>query len=279
LQSVAFMLKRAFWAIFLCLALVSLPLPSLAVTVQDVPNPRQIDRSWVTDMANLLNPQTQAKLNQMISKLEAENGTEIAVVTVPDTAPAPSPKQFATTLFNYWGIGKKGINNGVLFLISKSERRVEIETGYGIEKILPNARIGKMIDQLIIPHFQQGDFTGGTLAGIQALTKALERRDTVAITSPITSKYQSNSQVYLSVLVIALILVVIGIGIVASLRGNASWSININSSWGGDSGGGRGGGDGGSFGGGGSWGGGDGGSFGSGDSGGGSDGGGDGGGW
>jgi uncharacterized protein len=53
-------------------------------------------------MANLLNPQTQAKLNQMISKLEAENGTEIAVVTVPDTAPAPSPKQFATKLFNYW---------------------------------------------------------------------------------------------------------------------------------------------------------------------------------
>ncbi len=177
MQSVALMFKRAFWAIFLCLALISFPLSSLAVTVEDVPNPRQVDRTWVTDMANLLNPQTKAKVNQMLSKLEAENGTEIAVVTVPDTAPAPTPKQFATKLFNYWGIGKKGINNGVLFLISKSDRRVEIEIGYGVEKVLPKVRIKEIIDKQIIPRFKQGDFAGGTLAGTTALTKALERED------------------------------------------------------------------------------------------------------
>jgi uncharacterized protein len=54
----------------------------LAVTVQDVPNPRQVYWGWVTDMANLLDSETKARLNQMLSKLEAENGTEIAVVTV-----------------------------------------------------------------------------------------------------------------------------------------------------------------------------------------------------
>ncbi len=269
MQSIALRLKRAFWAIFLCLALVSLPLPSLAVTVQDVPNPRQIDRSWVTDMANLLNPQTKAKVNQLISQLEAETGTEIAVVTVPDTAPAPTPKQFATKLFNYWGIGKKGINNGVLFLISKSDRRVEIETGYGIEKILPNAQIGEIIDQLIIPHFKQGDLAGGTLAGIQALTKALEGRDTF----PITSKHQQNSQAYVSFLVIGLILVLMVIGIVSLIRGmiqaikgngdnqrrrgsshsNDCWSSDSGSSWGSSDSGSFGGGDSGGGGDGGDW--------------------------
>jgi uncharacterized protein len=184
MQSIPLTIKRAFWLIFLCLAIASFPLPSLAVTVQDLPNPRQVYRGWVTDTANILSPETQATLDQMISKLEAENGTEIAVVTVPDTAPSATPKQFATQLFKYWGIGKKGIDNGVLFLISKDDRRVEIETGYGIEKILPNARVGDIINEEIIPRFKQDDFAGGTLAGIQALVMALEGRtetSTVAV--------------------------------------------------------------------------------------------------
>ena len=82
MQSVALIIKRAFWAIFLCLTIISFPLPSLAVTVQDVPNPRQVYWIWVLDMSYLLDSETKARLNQMLSKLEAENGTEIAVVTV-----------------------------------------------------------------------------------------------------------------------------------------------------------------------------------------------------
>jgi uncharacterized protein len=110
----------------------------------------------------------------MIAQLEHKNGTEIAVVTVPETQPADSPKQFATTLFNYWGIGKKGKNNGVLFLISKGDHRVEIETGYGIEPILPDAKVGNIIDTQITPRFKQGDFNGGTLAGTKAVVVAIE---------------------------------------------------------------------------------------------------------
>jgi uncharacterized protein len=250
MQSVALMLKRTFWGIFLCLALLSFPLPSFAVTVQDVPNPRQVYGGWVTDMANLLDPETEAKLNQMISKLEAENGTEIAVVTVPDTAPSATSKQFATQLFKYWGIGKRGINNGVLFLISQDERRVEIETGYGIEKILPNTQVDDIINQQIIPHFKQGDFAGGILAGTKALIVNLEGR------------VLSNSEVFV-------VRGLYGIGIVLCL---SPFLVTIL----GSSTGGFGGGDGGSWGSdsGGSWGGSDSGSFGGGDSGGGGDGGG-----
>ena len=101
MQSLPLTIKRTFWLIFLCVAIASVPLPSLAVTVKEVPNPQQVYGGWVTDMANLFDSETQAKLNQKISKLEAENGTEIAVVTAPKTTPAPTPKQFATTLFNY----------------------------------------------------------------------------------------------------------------------------------------------------------------------------------
>ncbi len=162
------------WLSSLCLALFLSPLASYAITVESVPNPRQIHGGWVTDMAEILTDNTETQLNQMISQLEAKNGAEIAVVTVPETAPAASPKEFTTKLFNYWGIGKKGEDNGVLFLISLKDRRVEIETGYGVEGILPDAKVGNIINTKITPRFKQRDFDGGTLAGTKALIVILE---------------------------------------------------------------------------------------------------------
>jgi uncharacterized protein len=110
----------------------------------------------------------------MISDLEAKNGSEIAVVTVPDTKPSATPKAFATELFNSWGIGKKGKNNGVLLLISSGERRVQIETGSGIQSILPDAKAVGIIETEITPSFKQQDFDGGTLAGTKALVNVLQ---------------------------------------------------------------------------------------------------------
>ncbi|MBE9045629.1 TPM domain-containing protein [Pleurocapsales cyanobacterium LEGE 10410] len=65
-------------------------------------------------MASILKEETESHLNKTISRLESKNGVEIAVVTVPETSPEPSPKAFATKLFNYWGIGKAEENNGIL---------------------------------------------------------------------------------------------------------------------------------------------------------------------
>ena len=167
-------LKRLLKTSPLTLAFVLFPFVGLALDVKDVPNPRQINGTWVTDMAGLLDEPTEAQLNSVISQLERKNGAEIAVVTVSETAPAASPKQFTTALFKYWGIGKKGKDNGVLFLISKGDRRVEIETGYGVEAILPSAKVSNIIDSQITPRFKKGDFKGGTLAGTKALVVALD---------------------------------------------------------------------------------------------------------
>jgi uncharacterized protein len=167
------MLKQIALAGFVSFTVAAFPVVSKALTVQEVPNSRQVNGGWVTDMADMLSPATEAQLNQIISDLEAKNSSEIAVVTVPETAPSATPKEFATALFNYWGIGKKGRDNGVLLLISQRERRVEIETGYSIESILSDARVGNLIQQQIAPRFKQGDFNGGTLAGTQALVVEL----------------------------------------------------------------------------------------------------------
>lgn len=121
------------------------------------------------DMADLLSPDSEAKLNQMITALEETNGAEIAVVTVPNTKPSASPEAYTTKLFNTWGIGKKGLDNGVLFMVSKEDRRVEIETGYDLESILPDAQVGNIIQTQVTPQFKQGNFDGGILQGTQTI--------------------------------------------------------------------------------------------------------------
>ncbi|MBW4425603.1 MAG: TPM domain-containing protein [Nostoc desertorum CM1-VF14] len=184
--------KNVFWVSLFSSAIFLFPVSALALTVQEVPNPRKEYGGWVTDMAGILSEETETQINQRISQLEAKNGTEIAVVTVPATAPADSVKKFATELFNFWGIGKKGKDNGILFLISVGDRRVEIETGYRVEAILPDAKVGNIIDTEIIPLFKKGDFEGGTLAGTKAVIFVLEP-DAVSSANPITTPNQLAS--------------------------------------------------------------------------------------
>jgi uncharacterized protein len=161
------------WGFLLGLSLILFPLLNHAITVQDVPNPQQQYGGWVTDMANILSPETENQLNRMISELEATTGAEIAVVTVPTTAPSSNPKAFTTELFNHWGIGKAGTDNGVLFLTAVEERRVEVETGYGVEGVLPDAKVGNILKTQVTPRFREGDFEGGILAGTQGLIEAI----------------------------------------------------------------------------------------------------------
>lgn len=202
-----------------------------------MPNPQQDKGGWVTDLAQLLSPDTEAKLNQIISELEHQTGNELAVVTVPETTPAPSPKAFTTKLFNYWGIDK---NNGVLFLVSKGDRRIEIQTSYGIESVLPDAQVSDIIKKEIIPQFKQGNVEGGILAGTKSLVSQLGGNlaswENLALDT--NNKARSNLQsgyVALGILVIA-VLVVPSYWWFSSIS-RRSGSIDVG---GGDSGGGAG---------------------------------------
>ena len=136
--------RRAFIiaiSIGISIVLALMPLqPSLSVSVEDVSNPQAINNTWVMDSANMLSESAEAELNQMIAELEETNGSEIAVVTVLDTQGSTSPKAFATELFNAWGIGKEGADNGVLYKNTKGDLSYEIETSYHIESNLTDTR-------------------------------------------------------------------------------------------------------------------------------------------
>ncbi len=161
------------WAAVL-LGVLLLPQPAWAIAVEQVPNPRRSYGGWVSDTADILSSSAENELNRLLTQLEQRTGAEMAVVTVPNTQGYATPKAFTTQLFNYWGIGKAGQNNGVLFLISVGDRRVEIETGKGLATILPDSRVQQIIDQQILPKFRNRDFDGGTLAGVRQLASVLQ---------------------------------------------------------------------------------------------------------
>lgn len=165
----------AILALFTTIIVILSPLISHSITVQQIPNPRQVNGGWVSDQANILSAETETQLNKLLWQLKTNTGAEFAVVTVPNTSSASSPKEFATELFNYWKVGEKGKDNGVLWLHSVGDRRLEIETGYGLEGILPDSRLGNIIRNEIIPKFKANDFNGGTLTGVQSLTKIINR--------------------------------------------------------------------------------------------------------
>ncbi|MFN6133049.1 MAG: TPM domain-containing protein, partial [Synechococcaceae cyanobacterium] len=152
----------------------------------------------------------------------------MAVVTVPDSRPLATPKQVATTLFNRWGIGQKGKDNGVLFLVSLGDRRVEIETGYGVESMLPDARIGQIIRQRITPQFKTGNFDAGTLLGTEAIVQVLRTQGNTLNASSASSELVENWLVPGVLSIVLLVLIVFGFlplypefckNLVASLQG------------------------------------------------------------
>lgn len=200
-------LKQVFWTGVVILTTLFFAPASLAVPVEAVPNPL-VNGGWVSDVADLLSDTTEATLNQIVSVLNEKNGTEVAIVTVPDTSPSKTPQQFASELFDRWNLDRSGEKPGVLFLISQRDRRVEIKTGFRAILLLPNDRVSHIIRALIVPQFKQGKFEAGTLAGTEAIVTALQSHSSVSTLNlkrlPIWSRWILAIAVFIGVPALAL---------------------------------------------------------------------------
>lgn len=133
---------------------------------------------YVNDFANISSPDVKAGLEQKLVNLEKEKSIEFSVVTV-DSLQGTTVEDYATRLFENWKIGKKGQpaspgsaglsgDNGLLFLIALSEKKVRFEVGYGLEGILPDAKTGRILDTYVIPNFKNGDYAKGIVDGVGA---------------------------------------------------------------------------------------------------------------
>ncbi len=144
-------------------------------TVRSVPNAHLNDAAqYVSDPANLLPPRDKAEINRLAASLNARFGIETAVVVVKDVGDNDA-REFATDLFNYWGLGKKDKDNGLLILLvtDPPQRSVIFETGYGLEGILPDAITFRLQQRYMVPDFKDGKWGEGLVSGMRAVAEYL----------------------------------------------------------------------------------------------------------
>ena len=127
----------------------------------------------VTDLAALLTPAQRQSLEQDLREFESRRGSQIAVLIVPTTQPE-AIEQFSMRVAETWKLGRKGIDDGILLLIAKDDRELRIEVGYGLEGVIPDAVAKRVIAEIIVPYFKQGDFYGGIQTGTHRLMRLIE---------------------------------------------------------------------------------------------------------
>ena len=241
------------------LTLIFLILPFLGYC-QNVPH----STGWVNDFANVIDKGNADKLNSLIEEVEQKTSTEIAVVTVDSIIPYDE-KEYARLLFDNWKPGKKGKDNGVLVLLAVKERRWRIETGYGVEGILPDGLCGEIGRNYMVPYFKDGNYGEGLYQGTRAIANIIAKDAHVALATlgnfeEITPEKQSTSTIPDGLVTVIIFIVIILFMVLNNLGAHRNRYYG-GGYYGGSWGGGFGGGGGGGFGGGGGGGGGAGGGF------------------
>ena len=156
-------------------SLVSLAPPTLAQRPSETRTdsiPRPI--GFVNDFEGIFTAEQRDTLENLLADYRHSTTNEIAVMTVDaDMTTRSSFDNYTLKVFNTWGIGVKGKDNGVLIAISRAMRMVRIQNGYGIVKILSNKETKEIIDNEFFPDFRKNDIYAGTLKGIHAIMSRL----------------------------------------------------------------------------------------------------------
>jgi len=132
----------------------------------------------VTDQVGMLTTQQRSALDGMLADYERKTGSQIAILLVPSTAPE-AIEQYSIRVADAWKLGRKGVDDGVLLVVARdnpsSLRRLRIEAGRGVQGTLTDAQSKRVLQDVIAPHFRQGDFYGGLAAGVSSIAALLDK--------------------------------------------------------------------------------------------------------
>ncbi len=125
-------------------------------------------KARVNDYAGILSKLTVSQLETMLATLEQTDSTQIAVLTIPSLK-GDNLEQFSLRVVETWKLGQKNADNGALLLISRDDRKIRIEVGYGIEGTLTDMISGQIIRNIIVPEFKKSNFDQGVTNGVTAM--------------------------------------------------------------------------------------------------------------
>jgi uncharacterized protein len=127
----------------------------------------------VNDLAGALSPAARDRIEQKLQGLEQRSGAQVAVLVIPSLE-GDSLEAYSVRVAQTWKLGRKGIDDGVLFLVAKGDRKMRIEVGYGLEPKLTDALSRQILDDQVRPRFRANDFDGGVEAGVDAIGAVIE---------------------------------------------------------------------------------------------------------
>ena len=129
--------------------------------------------SPVVDVTGTLDAASKQRIEQQALALQQRKGSQLQVLVVASTAPE-TIEQYAVRAFESFRLGRKGVDDGVLLVVAKDDRKVRIEVGYGLEGAIPDITAGRVIQEYLVPKFRQGDYAGGIIDASAQLVKLIE---------------------------------------------------------------------------------------------------------
>ena len=172
----------------------------VASAAEGDPQPIPPLKARLTDLTATLSSADEARIGAKLAAFEAGKGAQIAVLIVGTTQPE--------VIFDYtlrvaeaWKLGRKGVDDGVLFVVAKNDRKLQILTGPGLQGSLTDAMSKRIIGEIVAPKFRSGDFAGGIEQGVEKIISVLQGE---ALPPPQKKRVAVQSANYESFFMIAL---------------------------------------------------------------------------
>lgn len=155
-------------AALLVVGLLALFSPAQAQTIA-VP---KLD-NWLVDTTGTFNEAEKSALVTKLAAFEKSKGAQIMVLVVPTTG-EDGIDQYARRVYDQWQLGRNGIDDGILLVVAKDDRRLRIEVGYGLEGAVTDLQAGRIIREFITPYFKQDDYVAGINQGVSKIMTLVE---------------------------------------------------------------------------------------------------------
>ena len=126
----------------------------------------------VTDLTHTLTPDQQSQLEAKLASFEQQKGSQIAVLIMGSTKPEEI-EQYSIRVVDAWKLGREKQDDGVLVLVAKDDRKMRIEVGYGLEGPIPDLIAKRIITEIMVPSFRQGDYYGGINNAVEQLMRLI----------------------------------------------------------------------------------------------------------
>lgn len=213
------MKKRRIISCVMLLSVLALLFASLTgcTTSEKIPIPTVEENVYIYDEDDVIDDDVEKTLNDMLVELEEKTDVEFAVISI-ESLLDRSIEKYANNLFNTLGIGKKGEDNGLLLLFSRSDEKVRLEIGRGLEGFLNDSKCGRILDDYFVPYRDADEYTKATEMTVNAVLNVIAEEYGISIDGLESNLTVEDSEddlplwawIIIAIIVIVIIAVAIG---------------------------------------------------------------------